>query len=101
MANHKSAKKRSKQTLKKKQVNVRYLSKIRTALNNFEASIKSKNQEDIKKSFAEVNSAFSKALKGGLLRNICYQESYPRYQSKLKIFNFFFNFFTFLLAKNT
>ena len=68
MANHKSAKKRSKQTLKKKQVNVRYLSKIRTALNNFESTIKSKNQEDIKKSFAEVNSAFSKALKRGIIK---------------------------------
>tara|TARA_Y100000590_G_scaffold367368_1_gene427388 strand:+ start:440 stop:700 length:261 start_codon:yes stop_codon:yes gene_type:complete len=68
MANHKSAKKRSKQTLKKKQVNVRYLSKIRTALNNFEASIKSKNQEDISKSFAEVNSSMSKALKRGIIK---------------------------------
>ena len=68
MANHKSAKKRSKQTLKKKQVNVRYLTKIRTALNNFEASIKSKNQEDISKSFAEVNSTMSKALKRGIIK---------------------------------
>ena len=68
MANHKSAKKRSKQTLKKKQVNVRYLSKIRTALNNFESSMKSKNQEDISKSFAEVNSTMSKALKRGIIK---------------------------------
>ena len=68
MANHKSAKKRSRQTLKKKQVNVQYLTKIRTALNSFESSIKSKNQEDISKSFAEVNSSMSKALKRGIIK---------------------------------
>tara|TARA_B100000029_G_C17029556_1_gene761678 strand:+ start:330 stop:590 length:261 start_codon:yes stop_codon:yes gene_type:complete len=68
MANHKSAKKRSRQTLKKKQVNVQYLTKIRTALNSFESSIKSKNQEDISKSFAEVNSTMSKALKRGIIK---------------------------------
>ena len=68
MANHKSAKKRSKQTIKKNQVNVRYLSKIRTALNNFQSSIKSKNQEDINKSFADVNSSMSKALKRGIIK---------------------------------
>ena len=68
MANHKSAKKRAKQTLRKNLVNAKYLTKIRTALNNFEASIKSKNQEDISKSFAEVNSSMSKALKRGIIK---------------------------------
>ena len=66
MANHKSAKKRAKQTLRKNLVNAKYLTKIRTALNNFESSMKSKNQEDINKSFAEVNSTMSKALKRGI-----------------------------------
>jgi len=68
MANHKSAKKRSRQNLTKNLVNVQYLSKIRTALNNFDASIKSKNQEDINKSFANVNSTLSKALKRGIIK---------------------------------
>ena len=68
MANHKSARKRSRQTVRKNFVNIQYISKIRTALNNFESTIKSKNQEDIKKSFAEVNSAFSKALKRGIIK---------------------------------
>ena len=68
MANHKSAKKRSRQTVRKNFINIKYLSKIRTAVNNFEATIKSKNQEDIKKSFAEVNSTFSKALKRGIIK---------------------------------
>ena len=68
MANHKSARKRSRQTVRKNFVNIQYISKIRTALNNFEASIKSKNQEDINKSFAEVNSALSKALKRGIIK---------------------------------
>ena len=68
MANHKSAKKRSVQSKVKNAVNTQYLTKIRTALNNFESSIKSKNQEDIKKSFAEVNSTMSKALKRGIIK---------------------------------
>ena len=68
MANHKSARKRSRQTVRKNFVNIQYISKIRTALNNFEASIKSKNQEDISKSFAEVNSSMSKALKRGIIK---------------------------------
>ena len=68
MANHKSAKKRAKQTLRKNLVNTKYLTKIRTALNNFESSMKSKNQEDINKSFAEVNSTMSKALKRGIIK---------------------------------
>tara|TARA_B100001123_G_scaffold208536_1_gene236035 strand:- start:139 stop:399 length:261 start_codon:yes stop_codon:yes gene_type:complete len=68
MANHKSAKKRAKQTLRKNLVNAKYLTKIRTALNNFESSMKSKNQEDINKSFAEVNSTMSKALKRGIIK---------------------------------
>ena len=68
MANHKSAKKRSRQSLKKNLVNSQYLSKIRTALNSFEAAIKSKNQEDVIKSFAQVNSTMSKALKRGIIK---------------------------------
>ena len=68
MANHKSAIKRSRQSLKKNLVNSQYLSKIRTALNSFEAAIKSKNQEDVKKSFAQVNSTMSKALKRGIIK---------------------------------
>ena len=68
MANHKSAKKRSRQTVRKNSFNTQYLSKIRTALNNFDASIKSKNQEDINKSFANVNSTLSKALKRGIIK---------------------------------
>ena len=68
MANHKSAKKRSRQNLTKNLVNVQYLSKIRTALNNFESSIKSKNPEDVSKSLSEVNSALSKALKRGIIK---------------------------------
>tara|TARA_B100000029_G_C16962862_1_gene736957 strand:- start:42 stop:302 length:261 start_codon:yes stop_codon:yes gene_type:complete len=68
MANHKSARKRSRQTVKKNSINVQYLSKIRTALNNFETKIKSKNQEDIKNSFAEVNSSLSKAQKRGIIK---------------------------------
>ena len=67
MANHKSAKKRSKQALTKNAVNSQYLSRIRTGINKFEAAIKSKNNEEIQKSFSNVNSYMAKAVKKGLI----------------------------------
>ena len=85
MANHKSAKKRAKQTLRKNLVNTKYLTKIRTALNNFESTIKSKNQEDIKKSFAEVNSAFSKALKRGIIKKHLLSRKLSSLSKQIKI----------------
>tara|TARA_Y100000590_G_scaffold441854_1_gene569195 strand:- start:420 stop:680 length:261 start_codon:yes stop_codon:yes gene_type:complete len=67
MANHKSAKKRSKQSLLKKSNNIQYLSKIRTSINKFTNAIKSKNEEDIHKFFSEVNSSMAKAAKKGII----------------------------------
>ena len=43
MANHVSAKKRSRQNKNKNAVNSQYLSKFRTALNKFQSSLNSKN----------------------------------------------------------
>ena len=67
MANHKSAKKRSIQALTKNAVNSKYLSRIRTGITKFEAAIKSKNNEEIQKSFSNVNSYMAKAVKKGLI----------------------------------
>ena len=63
MANHISAKKRSRQNKVKNVVNSQYLSKLRTALNKFSSSIKAQNEQEIQKSFSAVNSIMAKALK--------------------------------------
>ncbi len=68
MANHISAKKRSRQNKVRKTVNSQYLSKFRTALNKFQSSIKAKNEQEIQKSFSAVNSIMAKALKKGIFK---------------------------------
>ena len=68
MANHISAKKRSRQNKVKNSVNSQYLSKFRTALNKFDSSVKSKKDEEIQKSFSAVNSIMAKALKKGIFK---------------------------------
>ena len=67
MANHKSAAKRSRQTLARNIVNNQYLSRIRTSITKFEAAIKSKNTDEVQKSFRDVNSSLAKAVKKGLI----------------------------------
>ena len=68
MANHKSAKKRSRQTLKRNRINTQTLSKIRTNLNNFNDLILEKNKAELDKSLSLINSSLAKALKKGLLK---------------------------------
>ena len=68
MANHKSAKKRSRQTKVKNAVNGQYLTKIRTNLNRFNESIISNNSEEAVNSLKEVNSIMAKAVKKGILK---------------------------------
>ena len=68
MANHKSAKKRSRQTEKKTQINKIILSKVKTALNNFFSSLAEKNIDVSKESLNILNSAYSKAVKRGVLK---------------------------------
>ena len=67
MANHKSAKKRSMQSLSRNAINHQYLSRIRTSIINFEAAIKSKKTDEVQKSFSNVNSSMAKAVKKGLI----------------------------------
>ncbi len=68
MANHASAKKRSRQNKTRNTVNSQYLSKYRTALNKFNISVEAKNDEEIKKSYSAVNSIMAKALKKGIFK---------------------------------
>ena len=68
MANHPSAKKRSRQNKVRNSVNSQYLSKFRTALNKFDYSVKEKNDQEIQKSYSAVNSIMAKALKKGIFK---------------------------------
>ena len=68
MANHKSAKKRARQTLKKNRINSQAFSKIRTNLNNFNDLLLEKNKAELDKSLSLINSSLAKALKKGLLK---------------------------------
>ena len=67
MANHKSAKKRSIQTITRNSINNQYISKIRTSMSKFEAAIRSNKSDEVKKLFSEVNSSMAKAVKRGLI----------------------------------
>ncbi len=68
MANHASAKKRSRQNKTKNTVNSQYLSKFRNALNKFKSSVEAKNEEEIQKSFSIVNSIMARASKKGIFK---------------------------------
>ena len=68
MANHVSAKKRTRQNKVKNAVNSQYLSKFRTALNKFNISLESKNDQEIQKSYSAVNSIMAKAVKKGIFK---------------------------------
>ena len=68
MANHKSAKKRARQTLKKNRINTQAFSKIRTNLNNFNDLLLEKNKAELDKSLSLINSSLAKALKKGLVK---------------------------------
>ena len=68
MANHASAKKRSRQSKTRNAINSQYLSKFRNALNKFKSSVETKNQEEIQKSFSNVNSIMAKTSKKGIFK---------------------------------
>ncbi len=68
MANHKSAKKRTRQTLKRNRINSQAFSKIRTNLNNFNDLLLEKNKAELDKSLSLINSSLAKALKKGLVK---------------------------------
>ena len=68
MANHASSKKRSRQNKTRNAVNSQYLSKFRNALNNFKLSVEAKNEEQVQKSFTNVNSIMAKASKRGIFK---------------------------------
>ena len=68
MANHKSAKKRCRQALKRNEVNRSLLSKIKNNINIFNSLISSKKTDEIIKSLSLVNSSLARAAKKGLIK---------------------------------
>ena len=68
MANHKSAKKRFRQALKRNEINRSLLSKIKNNINIFYSLVPSKKADEIQKSLGSVNSALAKAVKKGLIK---------------------------------
>ena len=68
MANHISAKKRSRQNKVRNTVNSQYLSRFRNAINKFNLSVSAQKDEEIQKSFSAVNSIMAKALKKGIFK---------------------------------
>ena len=68
MANHKSAKKRHRQTLKRNKVNRSLRSKINNNINRFNSIILSKNMDQIMESFSSINSSLAKAAKKGIIK---------------------------------
>ena len=68
MANHKSAKKRCRQALKRNEVNRSLLSKIKNNFNAFNSLVSSKKNDEIQKSLSAVNSVLAKAVKKGLIK---------------------------------
>ena len=68
MANHKSAKKRSRQTIKRNEINSQVLSKLKTNINKFSELLKDKKTEEIDKILSAINSSMAKAQKKGLIK---------------------------------
>jgi small subunit ribosomal protein S20 len=68
MANHNSAKKRNRQSLKRNKVNRSLRSKINNNINRFNSIISSKKIDQCTESFSLVNSSLAKAAKKGLIK---------------------------------
>ena len=68
MANHKSAKKRCRQALKRNEVNRSLLTRIRKNISAFKQQILSKQTTEIHKSFSKINSSLARAAKKGLIK---------------------------------
>ena len=84
MANHKSAKKRSRQSVQRNQINSQILSKIKTNVNNFNEILISKNKSDLDKSLSSINSSLSKAVKKGLIKKELISRKLSSLSKKIK-----------------
>lgn len=102
MANHKSAKKRYKQAIKRNEVNKSLLSKIKNNINIFHSLVSSKKVDEIQKSLSSVNSALAKAVKKGLIKKEFASRKLSSLSStidKNNIFSFFLLLFLLIFSK--
>lgn len=84
MANHKSAKKRSIQSIKKTKINRILSSKIGTTFYQLNNNIIEKNIEAAQESLRLYNSSLSKALKRGILKKNNISRKLSSLSNKLK-----------------
>ncbi len=79
MANHVSALKRVRQTIKKTEINRNNRSRVRGALRKMREVVAAGNKETAEKTFRETVSALDKAIQKGIL----HQNTAGRYKSRL------------------
>lgn len=79
MANHVSALKRVRQTIKKTEINRNNRSRVRGALRKMREAVAAGNKETAEKTFRETVSALDKAIQKGIL----HQNTAGRYKSRL------------------
>ncbi len=79
MANHVSALKRVRQTIKKTEINRNNRSRVRGVLRKMREVVAAGNKETAEKTFRETVSALDKAIQKGVL----HQNTASRYKSRL------------------
>ena len=79
MANHKSAEKRVRQTVRRNEVNRRNRSRLRTQIKGLRAAIEAGNQDEAKNLLAKTISVIDKAIQKGVL----HRNAAARYKSRL------------------
>ena len=88
MATHKSARKRSKQSIKKNLVNSSLRSKIKKNINHFNALLlsdkKPEQKENLRKSLSIINSSLSRAVKKGIIKKEFVSRKLSSLSNKLK-----------------
>ena len=84
MANHKSAEKRSRQTLRKTKVNRILLKKVKTSLAKLNTDLNGKKDDLTTESFRLFNASLSKAVKKGLIKKRNASRKLSSLSNKLK-----------------
>jgi small subunit ribosomal protein S20 len=84
MANHKSDKKISLQTIKRNEINSQILTKLKTNINKFMDLLKEKNKEVLDKSLSSINSSLAKAVKKGLIKKETVSRKLSSLSKKIK-----------------
>ncbi len=84
MANHKSAKKRSKRNASRGKINSARVSSIRTSLKKVEQAIQSGNAKDAEAAFKKVKPELSKGVAKGVLKKSTAARKVSRLSSKIK-----------------